>query len=80
MVLVADGAPVEDALVRRVQLVEHPIEVDRLPGAGVEHPGDVVGAAVGVADDAAAPGLARHPLLRAAAGEEQLGAELDRLF
>src|SRR5437667_34245 len=52
LVLVADRAPVEDALVGRIPLVERPIEGDRLAWAGIEHPGHVIRASSGVADDA----------------------------
>src|SRR5262249_48380068 len=54
----------------------HARQRGRLPRAGVEHPGDAVGASLRVADDAAAPTLARHAGLGAAAGEEQFGALL----
>src|SRR5262249_45960873 len=73
----ADGAPVEDALVGGVLLAEHAVERDGLPRAGVEVPGDAVGAAVGVADDAPAPRLARHAGVRAPAGVGEVFAELD---
>jgi hypothetical protein len=49
--LIADRAPVEDALIAgRVEefAVEGAVERDGLPRAGVEHPGDVVAAAVGM--------------------------------
>src|SRR5262249_39017896 len=75
--LVADRAPVQGALVGEVRLAKRAVERDRLPWPGVEHPGDVVGAPVGMADDAAAPRLAGHPGLRPAAGEEQFGPLLD---
>src|SRR5262249_54082104 len=75
--LVAGRTPVEGALVGRGRFAEGAVERGRLPRPGVQGPGDVVGTAVGVADDAAAPRFLRHPGLRAAAGEEQLGALLD---
>src|SRR5207237_3730099 len=75
LVLVADGAPIENALVGRIALVEHPIEWDRLARAGVEHPGDVIGASIRVANDAPPPRFARHAGLRTPAGVEELGPE-----
>src|SRR5262249_60649394 len=61
VVLVADGAPVEDALVGRVLLAEHAVQRDRLPRAGLEHPGDVVLTAVWGADDGDGPTAPRAP-------------------
>ena len=59
LVLIAHRAPVEGAMVAVVELVEGAVERDRLARAGLERPGDGVGAAVGVARRSSRPSHGR---------------------
>ena len=59
-VAAAYGTPVEQALIIRVLLGEHPVQRFRLARPGAENPGYAIGQPVRMARPAAAPGVFRH--------------------
>src|SRR5262249_58192931 len=77
LVFVAHCAPVQNPVVGGVGLVEHPVEGNRLARSRLEHPGDVVGPAVRMADDTASPAFAGHAALGSPTRVAKLSAELN---